>query len=311
MIEVVNLDKHYKIKNFFGEGQTVKALDGVSFTLMKGQTLGIVGESGCGKSTLAKTLLGLEERTFGEIVVDGKAIDQLHARDRHKTIQMVFQDPYSSLNPRKKCWQLIAEPLVINSNLDKQAIKEKVLTVMNKVGLRPEHAERYPHMMSGGQRQRIGIARALVLDPKVLILDEPVSALDVSIQAQVLNLLVELQNDLRLTYLFISHDLSVVNHLCDQILVMYLGKVVEMGSRDKIFNSPAHPYTKALMASSPSLFKKTQHTPLKGELPSPLNPPSGCAFHKRCPNAVAECQSKTPNLEQKLSRLVSCHQLVE
>lgn len=306
MIEVKNLGKHYKIKNFMGTGHIVKALDGVSFTLMKGQTLGIVGESGCGKSTLAKTLLGLEQRTFGEIAIDGKNIDQLHARDRHKTIQMVFQDPYSSLNPRKKCWQLIAEPLLINSDLSKYEVRSKVDAVMAQVGLRPEHAERYPHMMSGGQRQRIGIARALVLDPKVLILDEPVSALDVSIQAQVLNLLVELQNKLRLTYLFISHDLSVVNHICDQIAVMYLGKVVEMGSRDKIFNNPLHPYTKALMASSPSLHGKVEHTPLKGELPSPLNPPPGCSFHKRCPVAVEDCRIKTPELRDKFQRQIAC-----
>ncbi|PIP93987.1 MAG: oligopeptide ABC transporter ATP-binding protein OppF [Bdellovibrio sp. CG12_big_fil_rev_8_21_14_0_65_39_13] len=309
MIEIVDLGKHYQLKSLFGKAGTVKALDGVSFKLEKGRALGIVGESGCGKSTLAKTLLGLEKRTFGDILIDGKSIDELKPQDRHKTIQMVFQDPYSSLNPRKKCWQLIAEPLLINTKLKTNEIREKVDSVMALVGLRPEHAERYPHMMSGGQRQRIGIARALVLDPKVLILDEPVSALDVSIQAQVLNLLIKLQDELKLTYLFISHDLSVVNHLCDQIAVMYLGKVVEMGPRKQIFEEAVHPYTKALLTSCPSLDPKTQHTPLKGELPSPLNPPEGCAFHKRCPIAVDQCHKTRPELKKVHGRFTACHEV--
>lgn len=309
MIEIVDLGKHYLLKSFFGKSGTVKALDGVSFKLEKGRALGIVGESGCGKSTLAKTLLGLEKRTFGDILIEGKSIDQLKAQDRHTTIQMVFQDPYSSLNPRKKCWQLIAEPLFINSKMKTSEIREKVDSVMALVGLRPEHAERYPHMMSGGQRQRIGIARALVLDPKILILDEPVSALDVSIQAQVLNLLIKLQDELKLTYLFISHDLSVVNHLCDEIAVMYLGKVIEMGPRKQIFEEAVHPYTQALLASCPSLNPKTMHRPLKGELPSPLNPPDGCAFHKRCPIAVDQCHKLRPELKKVRGRFTACHEV--
>lgn len=309
IIEVNNLKKHYKVSNNFSEDKFVKALDGVSFSIPSKMTLGIVGESGCGKSTLAKTLMGLEHITDGDIVYNGKKSNSLTKSELFQTIQMIFQDPYSSLNPRKKAWQLIAEPLFINTNLSKQECFEKATAMMSKVGLRPELANRYPHMFSGGQRQRIGIARALILNPKILICDEPVSALDVSIQAQVINLLIELQDSLDLTYIFISHDLGVVNHLSDYMLVMYLGKIVEYGPRDKVFNNPKHPYTKALIASSPSITGGIEHNPIEGELPSPLNPPSGCAFHKRCPIATEKCKSETPELRELESRQVACFQI--
>tara|TARA_R110002072_G_scaffold534_8_gene4252 strand:- start:4650 stop:5591 length:942 start_codon:yes stop_codon:yes gene_type:complete len=307
LLKVNDLKIHYPVHSTFGEKKVVKAIDGVSFEVKEKQTFGIVGESGCGKSTLAKALMGLEPPTAGTIEFNGVDSLKLKKEERFKTIQMIFQDPYSSINPRKKAWQLIAEPLMINEQLPKKEYFDRACELMKLVGLRPELAHRYPHMFSGGQRQRIGIARALILNPKILICDEPVSALDVSIQAQVLNLLMKLQDDLGLTYLFISHDLSVVNHISDKIMVMYLGKIVEYGKRDKIFENPVHPYTKALMASSPSLKEKDGSTkPITGELPSPLNPPSGCAFHKRCPEAKEECSKNTPSLETKHSREVAC-----
>lgn len=307
ILEVENLKKHYPITKSFKETALVKALDGVSFKVNKQKTLGIVGESGCGKSTLAKALMALEERTNGSIKIEEKEINALSKSDFKSAIQMIFQDPYSSLNPRKKAWQLISEPLLINTKLSKKDCFNRACELMEKVGLRPELAQRYPHMFSGGQRQRLGIARALALHPKILICDEPVSALDVSIQAQVLNLLMELQDEMGLTYLFISHDLHVVNHISDEILVMYLGKIVEYGPREKVFNNSLHPYTKALIASSPSITRDdSKHEPISGELPSPLNPPSGCAFHKRCPIATERCSKETPALEFKDGRSVAC-----
>ena len=310
VIEVENLKKHYPIRKPFKALKHVKALDGVSFSVPEKKTLGIVGESGCGKSTLAKTLMRLEEATDGSVRLSGHEAKTMNAKDFHQAIQMIFQDPYNSLNPRKKAWQLIAEPLFINTELSKEECFKIATETMKKVGLRPELAHRYPHMFSGGQRQRIGIARALVMQPKVMILDEPVSALDVSIQAQVLNLLMELQDSLNLTYLFISHDLHVVKHISDEILVMYLGKIVEYGARDKVFDDPKHPYTKALVASSPSILKAAnQDAAIQGELPSPLNPPSGCAFHKRCPIATSRCSVETPVLAEKEGRLVACFEV--
>ncbi|WP_127714169.1 ABC transporter ATP-binding protein [Halobacteriovorax sp. HLS] len=310
ILEVKDLKKHYPITKPFQDTKYVKALDGVSFSVSKKKTLGIVGESGCGKSTLAKTLMGLESKTDGSISFEQKDIFSLESKDFRKAIQMIFQDPYSSLNPRKKAWQLISEPLMINTELSKQECFNQAISLMEKVGLRKEMAERYPHMFSGGQRQRLGIARALALHPKVLICDEPVSALDVSIQAQVLNLLMQLQDELELTYLFISHDLHVVNHISDEILVMYLGKIVEYGPREKVFDNPIHPYTKALIASSPSVsVDKNKHEPITGELPSPLNPPTGCAFHKRCPIATQKCSQQTPPLESKEGRMTACFEV--
>ncbi len=294
----------------FAEKKFVKAMDGVSLSVKKGQTIGIVGESGCGKSTLAKTLMHLETPTAGKIFVRGKESQELAPSDYRHFIQMIFQDPYSSVNPRKKAWQIIGAPLMISQNqggLDHHEIKNRAIQMMEKVGLRSELADRYPHMFSGGQRQRLGIARALMLRPSVLICDEPVSALDVSIQAQVLNLLVDLQNEYGLTYLFISHDLSVVNHLCDTIAVMYLGKIVEFGPREEVLYEPKHPYTQALIESSPNLQKDSSaYRPLEGELPSPIDPPSGCSFNKRCPRRFEGCDTKTPELKKEGDSLVSC-----
>jgi len=310
--EVKNLKTHYPIKDVLEKGKVVKALDGVSFSLKKNQTLGIVGESGCGKSTLAKTLMGLVQPNNGEILFQGKDLNKLTKIERFKTIQMIFQDPYSSLNPRKQAWRLIAEPLIINSSLSRKECYMKACDLMEKVGLRSEYATKYPHMFSGGQRQRLGIARALILNPKILICDEPVSALDVSIQAQVLNTLMELQRELELTYIFISHDLNVINHISDQILVMYLGNTVEKGKRDILFENPNHPYTKALLAASPNVFQRDkENIPLKGELPSPINPPDGCNFHERCPIATDICKESIPFLENKNHRLISCHHSVD
>lgn len=307
LLKVSNLKKHYPIQGLFGDKATVKALDGVSFEVENKHTLAIVGESGCGKSTLAKTLMGLEAATDGDVSFEGKNSSLLKGKELYQTIQMIFQDPYNSLNPRKKAWKIIAEPLLINSKVTQKEAYTKACELMEKVGLRPQMANRYPHMFSGGQRQRLGIARALILNPKILICDEPISALDVSIQAQVLNLLVELQDQLNLTYLFISHDLNVVKHIADSVLVMYLGKVVEYGPREEIFTNPQHPYTKALLQASPNIFEpEKEHNPLSGEPPSPLNPPSGCAFHERCPLATERCHTETPQLETALGREIAC-----
>ncbi len=305
ILEANNLGKYYPIMNNYFHRTQLKALDGVSFSLSKGKTLGIVGESGCGKSTLAKLLMGIETPSFGEIKIDGENESMISAEKRRRKIQMIFQDPYSSLNPRKKTYQIIAEPLIVNKIMEMKEAKKHVERMMETVGLRSEYMERYPSMFSGGQRQRISIARALMLRPEILICDEPVSALDVSVQAQVMNLFIELQNTYQLSYIFISHDLSIVHHLADEVLVMYLGKVVEMGSREQIFNDPLHPYTKALLASSPSIPRKAP--PLRGELPSPLHPPKGCSFHKRCPQAQEKCAQVAPQLKLYGEQKVACH----
>ena len=306
---VENLKKHYPLKKLFGPTMTIKAIDGVSFSVDQKTILGIVGESGCGKSTLARGLMRLESPSEGQILIEGRPLESFSRKELQSKIQIIFQDPYGSLNPRKKVWQLIAEPLLINTGLSRRECFLKALGLMEKVGLRQDLAYRYPHMLSGGQRQRIGIARALSLKPKILVCDEPVSALDVSIQAQVLNLLLELQQDMGLTYLFIGHDLSVIEHISDHILVMYLGKIVEYGPREKVFGDPRHPYTKALILSSPKLDRRSKYRPVEGELPSPLNPPSGCAFHKRCPLATDRCRRETPILEKAHGRLVSCFEV--
>lgn len=309
ILSVESLYKSYDIKKIFKPILKLKALSDINFHLDRKETLGIVGESGCGKSTLAKVLTKLEARSGGNINLLGKDINDILASEFHSKIQMVFQDPYQSLNPRKKALDIIADPLVINTLMPAAERREQVMAMMKKVGLREEFALRYPHHFSGGQRQRLGIARALMLRPEILILDEPVSALDVSIQAQVLNLLLELQVEFSLAYLFISHDLSVIQHMSDRILVMYLGRVVEYGTRDQIFNNPLHPYTKILLESAPQTHreKKAEAIVVKGELPSALNLPKGCAFGPRCPYVTESCKEAVPLLEEKAGRQVACY----
>lgn len=308
-LEVSDLRKYYPVKKLFQGPRSIKALDGVSFTLQPNRTLAVVGESGCGKSTLAKVLTQVEEPTGGSFRLEGRDAGTIPVRERVRLLQMIFQDPYSSINPRKKTWQIIAEPLRIHSTISTDEARTRALEIMGQVGLGPEAADRYPHMFSGGQRQRIGIARALILQPKIMICDEPVSALDISIQAQVINLLIELQDAWGLSYLFISHDLSVVRHLADDVLVMYLGKIVEYGPRSAIFGKSKHPYTRALLASSPhfGLADHPDRVVLGGELPSPLDPPSGCALHRRCPFASPRCKVEVPVLKQVGDRKVACH----
>ncbi len=314
LIEAVDLCRHYDAsRGPFRQAAKVKALDGVSFNLQSGKTLAIVGESGCGKSTLARQITMIERPTSGEMIFEGADLANASDQERKKAqenVQMIFQNPFGSLNPRKNIGDIIGEPLVINRHMDREQREKKVRAMMNKVGLRPEHYGRYPHMFSGGQRQRIAVARSLMLDPKLVVADEPVSALDVSVQAQVLNLMMDLQQEMNLAYLFISHDLSVVRHIADSVMVMYLGKVVEYGSRDQIFDNPQHPYTQALLAATPQLEKanRRERIPLVGELPSPLSPPPGCVFHTRCPHAHALCQEQTPQLEtDKEQRQLACH----
>ena len=309
--EARNLTRHYSIRRgVFAPPATLKAVDGVSFTVEPGRTLAVVGESGCGKSTLARLVTLIEPPTAGQLSLIGRDAVKPAAADRtplRRAVQIVFQNPYGSLNPRKKIGAILEEPLVINTSLAKSERHEQVREMMTKVGLRPEHYHRYPHMFSGGQRQRIAIARALMLRPKLVVADEPVSALDVSIQAQVLNLLRELQVEFELSYLFISHDLGVVHHVSDDVMVMYLGRPVEQGPKDSIFRKPLHPYTRALLASTPSVEKKRERMVLTGELPSPLNPPAGCAFHTRCPFARERCHAERPLLRKVGDRDVACH----
>ncbi len=317
LLEAKNLAKHYAVSQGFLKPKAVaKALDGVSFQLTAGKTLAVVGESGCGKSTLARQITMIETPSSGELWMDGKNIahaDQLTLKQVRPLVQMVFQNPYASLNPRKKVGAMLEEPLIINTRLSAQEREEKARAMMAKVGLRPEHYGRYPHMFSGGQRQRIAIARALMLDPEVIVADEPVSALDVSIQAQVLNLLMDLQQQNDVAYLFISHNLSVVEHIADDVLVMYLGKTVEHGDKQSIFKRPLHPYTRALLASTPRIdpSQRQQKMMLDGELPSPLAPPPGCAFNNRCPHANERCRQEIPILRSFDNTLVACHRVEE
>jgi len=313
LIEARDLHKYYNIKTgVFQPNRSLQALSGASFDLHAGQTLAVVGESGCGKSTLARLLTLIEQPTAGQLTLDGIDLAAANkkevARQLRKTVQMVFQDPFGSLNPRQKVGDILQEPLLINTNLNSGERREQVLAMMRRVGLRDEHIHRYPHMFSGGQRQRIAIARALILKPKIVVLDEPVSALDVSIQAQVLNLLIELQQELGLAYVFISHDLSVVRHIADQVLVMYLGKPVEQGPSQAVFDSPQHPYTQALLSATPqaNTNRNRQRIKLTGELPSPLDPPSGCSFHPRCQNAMPQCKTTAPVMAQHGEISVAC-----
>ncbi len=313
VLEARNLKRHYAVsRGLFAGDATLKALDGASFSLDRGKTLAVVGESGCGKSTLARLLTMIELPTEGSFRIgDAEVVgaDAVTLRKLRPRVQIVFQNPYGSLNPRQKIGHALEEPLLVNTSLSAAERTAKAREMMQLVGLRPEHYERYPHMFSGGQRQRIAIARALMLEPEILVLDEPVSALDLSIQAQVLNLLAELQERLKLAFVFISHDLSVVRHIADDVMVMYLGRVVEQGSRDAIFAAPKHPYTQALLSATPVAdpSRKRERIVLKGELPSPLSPPSGCAFRNRCPIAQERCAVETPLLRPVGAQMVACH----
>jgi dipeptide transport system ATP-binding protein len=317
LLEAKNLAKHYSVsQGFLKPKATARALDGVSFILRPGKTLAVVGESGCGKSTLARQITMIEPPSGGELWMNGVNIahaDRAMKKRVRPLVQMVFQNPYASLNPRKKVGAMLEEPLIINTDLSRRQRSEKAQAMMAKVGLRPEHYGRYPHMFSGGQRQRIAIARALMLDPRVIVADEPVSALDVSIQAQVLNLLMDLQDSSSVAYLFISHNLAVVEHIADEVLVMYLGKTVEHASKEQLFSRPLHPYTKALLASTPHIdpAQRQKKIMLSGELPSPLAPPPGCAFNNRCPHAVERCRQEIPLLQVFEGRLVACHRVGE
>lgn len=303
LLDAKNLKKYYPVKQgMFAKSKTVKAVDGISFQLERGKTLAVVGESGCGKSTLGRMLTMIESPTEGELFYQGQNFlvnDKQTSALRRKKIQIVFQNPYSSLNPRKKVGSILEEPLLINTDLSAAERKVKVLEMMGKVGLKPEFYDRYPHMFSGGQRQRIAIARGLMLNPDVVVADEPVSALDVSVRAQVLNLMMDLQEEMGLSYVFISHDLSVVEHIADEVMVMYLGRVVEQGETKTIFSNPHHPYTQALLSATPRLNpdQRRERIKLTGELPSPLNPPKGCAFHARCRLATEKCKVEQPQLK--------------
>ena len=313
-IEGRDLKRYYTVKGegLFGKPSTLKAVDGASFALESGKTLAIVGESGCGKSTLARLATMIEKPTEGNIFISGSdphANGGAEIPRLRQDVQIIFQNPYGSLKPRKKVGTILEEPVVINRKVSAAERRQLAETMLAKVGLRPEHYDRYPHMFSGGQRQRIAIARALMLKPKVLIADEPVSALDISIQAQVLNILMDLQEEMDLALVFISHDLSVVHRIADQIMVMYLGKVVEQGEAAIIFDKPSHPYTQALLGATPAVDPslRRERVKLTGELPSPLNPPPGCAFHNRCRFAKDKCSVTAPALETQYQRLVACH----
>ena len=307
------LTRHYEIsRGLFKPQATVRALNGVSFELAAGETLAVVGESGCGKSTLARALTLIEEPTSGSLQIAGQEVagaDKAQRKQLRRDVQMVFQNPYASLNPRQKIGDQLAEPLVINTGLSRSERRERVQAMMQQVGLRPEHYQRYPHMFSGGQRQRIALARAMMLNPKVLIADEPTSALDVSIQAQVLNLFMDLQEQFNAGYVFISHDLAVVRHVADKVLVMYFGSPMEMGPAELIYTRPLHPYTQVLLAATPSIRPDAARPKIKvsGELPNPLDPPGGCPFHTRCPHATERCRAEVPAFRPLDERLVACH----
>ena len=315
VLEVRDLVKHYSVGGgFFGRGRKqLRAVDGVSFSIGQGETLGLVGESGCGKSTVGKAVLRLVEPTSGQVTLEGEDITSLGSAallDRRKRMQVIFQDPYSSLNPRMTAGEIVQEPL-INFGIGSRAEqRDRVALLFARVGLRPDQRANYPHEFSGGQRQRLGIARALALGPSVIIGDEPVSALDVSVQAQVINLMMDLQQEVGLSYLFVAHDLGVVEHISHRVAVMYLGKIVEIAARAALFETPRHPYTEALLAAVPVSHPRARRarTVLTGDVPSPINPPPGCRFHTRCPIAVARCRQEEPPLVVDASgHGVACH----
>ena len=319
ILEVKNLKKYFPVESKVRvEPKSVKAVDDVSFDVYRNETLSIVGESGCGKSTTGRCLIGLNKPTSGEVIYNGKNIVGISDKEQRvlcKDLQMIFQDPYSSLNPRMTIGSILEEPLIIHKICKtKEERMQRVLDMLEKVGMRRDHYYRYPHEFSGGQRQRIGIARALILEPKLVVCDEPVSALDVSIQSQVLNLLAEVKKEMNITYVFISHNMSVVRYISDRVGVMYLGHLVELAGTEELYNNPLHPYTQALLSTvpEPDPHVKREQIMLKGDIPSPLNPPSGCIFHNRCPYNEPICQDQMPPLvEIKLGHFVACyrHQL--
>jgi peptide/nickel transport system ATP-binding protein len=324
LLDVRHLRKHFPIQKGLTRRVVgaVRAVDDISFSIAEGETLGLVGESGCGKTTAARCILRAHTPTGGEVlfrradgvVVDLAALSPPELRPLRPQIQMIFQDPYASLNPRMTIADIVGEPLLVNGMKDRRARTERVAELLRLVGLRPEFMARFPHAFSGGQRQRIGIARALALHPRLVVADEPVSALDVSVQAQILNLLLDLQQQLRLTYLFIGHNLSVVKHICDRVAVMYVGKIVESAPAAELFRAPKHPYTAALMAAVPvpDPRRRGGEGELPGDVPNPADPPSGCYFHPRCPHAVDLCRHTAPALEEiSPGRLVSCHRARE
>ena len=316
LLEVDGLKKHFPIrKGFFSRASgSVYAVDGVSFSIGRGETLGLVGESGCGKSTVGRTVLRLLEPTQGTIKVAGQDITQLDTQDLlpyRRRLQMIYQDPYASLNPRMTAGEIVGEPLIVHDLGSPEERKDRVAALFERVGLRPEAVNSYPHEFSGGQRQRIGIARALSLNPELIVGDEPVSALDVSIQAQIINLLMDLQDEFKLSYLFVAHDLAVVEHISHRVAVMYLGRIVEMTDKRSLFEMPLHPYSEALLSAVPipkSSARGRRRVILTGDVPSPINPPSGCHFHTRCPYAMPRCKTEVPALREVTpGHLASCH----
>ena len=313
LLHATDIKQYFPIKKADGKKALLKAVDGVSINIEKGETFGLVGESGCGKSTLGKVFLNLYPLTGGKVELNGVDISGLRGKelkDFRREAQMIFQDPASCLNPRRKVVDILLEPYLIHHMYDKAGRLENIHELCELVGLSESYLKRYPHEMSGGQKQRVGIARALALRPQLVICDEPVSALDLSIQAQVINLLEDLQKELGLTYLFISHNLSVVKHCCDRIAVMYLGRIVERASTDQIFGDPLHPYSRALISAIPAIDQKdkTEHIPLTGEIPSPVSPPSGCAFHTRCPEVTERCKREQPEFrEVRPGHFAACH----
>jgi len=320
LFEIKDLKKHFEItdnssKSLFKKKNILKAVDGVTFDIYEGETLGLVGESGCGKTTLGRTIMRLYDVTDGQIIFEGKDISRMNAkelRDIRKNIHMIFQDPYASLDPRMTVSEIIMEAMQNDDSVKPADRQKKVLDLLELVGLNSDHANRYPHEFSGGQRQRVGIARSLAANPKFIVCDEPISALDVSIQAQVVNLLKELQHKFGLTYLFIAHDLSMVQYISDRVGVMYLGKMVELAESEEIYANPLHPYTQALMSAipvpDPDMEKTKRRIIVEGEVPSPINPPTGCAFHTRCPKAGAKCRECTPEFKEVADgHFVACH----